>query len=141
MEISKKKLFATLFAIGLVAVLVTGATYTWLSDTETVAWELEVKTADLEVEPEDLTFPKAAPGESTYVDITVKNVGEVRMTVSLSGSCDQGEWVTFAFSNNDFELAPDGETTVQVTITVSDEYTISEGTLTGKITVSGVQTH
>lgn len=137
MEISKRKLFASLFVIGLVALLTGAGTYSWLSDTETVPWTLEVKTADLEVEPEDLTFPKAAPGESVSADITVTNVGEVTLIVTITAS---GDWVTFTLPE-DFTLDPGAEKTVTITITVSGDYTESGGSLSGTITVSGEQTH
>ena len=139
MEISKTKLFATLFAIGLVAALVTGATYTWLSDTETVAWKLEVKTTELEVtSPVDIDFGKLAPGESASSDIVIKNTGEVTLTVHLEATHSD---VTLTFSNNDFNLGIGVEATVTVTAKLREGYTGAGDVLSGTITVRGVQTH
>ena len=141
MEISKTKLFATLFVIGLIAVLVTGATYTWLSDREEISWTIQVKTADLEA-PESIAFPgKIAPGESVSVDITVKNIGEVTLVVSLYGKPEDPKWVTFTFNPNNFDLDPAASQTVTVTATLGGEFQTSGETLTGTIIVDGVQKH
>lgn len=140
MEISKKKLFATLFAIGLVAVLVTGATYTWLSDKKEISWTITVKNAALEA-PDSITFPSIAPGGSVSVDITVKNIGEVTLVVTLYGKPEYPKWVTFTFSPNDFDLAPGVSKTITVTATLDDEFKTSGETLTGTIIVDGVQKH
>jgi predicted ribosomally synthesized peptide with SipW-like signal peptide len=141
MEISKKKLFATLFVIGLVAVLVTGATYTWLSDREEISWTITVKTADLEA-PASITFPsEIAPGESISMDILVKNVGEVTLVVSLYGKPEDPKWITFTFDPNNFDLDPGYSQFVKVTATLSGEFKTSGETLTGTIIVDGVQKH
>ena len=139
MEISKTKLFATLFMIGLVAVLVTGATYTWLSDTETVGWKLEVKTVGLEVtSPTDIDFGKLAPSESASTTIVIENTGEVALTVHLVATHDD---VALTFSSNDFDLVIGGKAAVTVTATLRPGYTGAGDELSGTITVSGVQTH
>lgn len=139
MEISKKKLLATLFVIGLVAVLVTGATYTWLSDSATVGWTIEVKTAGLEVtSPVDIDFGKLAPGESASTTIVIENTGEVDLTVHLAATHTD---VTLTFSHNDFDLVIGGKAAVMVTATLRPGYTGAGDTLSGTITVSGTQTH
>jgi fimbrial isopeptide formation D2 family protein len=139
MEISKTKLFATLFAIGLVAVLVTGATYTWLSDREEISWTITVKTADIEA-PKSITFKdKLAPGESVTETIDIKNKGEVTLDVTISA--EEHEWVTFTFDPSTFTLEPGATQKVTVTATLKQEYETSGATLTGTIIVNGVQQH
>lgn len=139
MEISKKKLFATLFTIGLVAVLLTGATYTWLSDKKEISWTITVKTAALTA-PELITFTdEIAPGESVSTEITITNVGEVTLVVTLSAKPEYPKWVTFTFEPNGFELIPNEIKTVTVTATLSEDFKTSGETLTGTIIVDGVQ--
>ena len=130
-----RKVLACMLVVGLVSILGTVATLTWLSDTENIPFSLEVKTAELDVSPNDITFPNAAPGESQSVDITVTNNGDVTLTVTITGS---GEWLTFTMPA-DFDLASGGEHTVTITVTVNDGYSVSGGTLSGTITVEGVQ--
>lgn len=130
-----RKVLACMLAVGLVSILGTVATLTWLSDTETIPFSLEVATAELDVSPNDITFPNAAPGESQSVDLTVTNNGDVTLTVTITGS---GEWLTFTMPA-DFDLASSEENTVTITVTVEDGYSESGGTLSGTITVEGVQ--
>jgi len=131
-----RKVLACMLAVGLVSILGTVATLTWLSDTENIPFSLEVATAELDVSPNDITFPNAAPGESKSMDLTVTNEGDVTLTVTITGS---GEWLTFTMPA-DFDLASGEENTVTITVTVNDGYSVSGGTLSGTITVEGVQT-
>ena len=131
-----RKVLACMLAVGLVSILGTVATLTWLSDTETIPFSLEVATAELDVSSNDITFPNAAPGESQSVDLTVTNNGDVTLTVTITGS---GEWLTFTMPA-DFDLASGEENTVTITGTVNHGYSVSGGTLSETITVEGVQT-
>jgi len=132
-----RKILACMLAIGLVSVMATAATFTWLSDTETIPWTLTVSTADLTVSPENIEFPEAAPGESKSADITVKNDGDVSLTVTITGS---GDYVTFTMPDP-FDLNPGQSKIVSITITVNEGYTESGGSLSGDIVVDAVQEH
>lgn len=136
-----RKILACMLAIGLVSVMATAATVTWLSDREEASWTITVKTAELSA-PTSIKFKdKLAPGESTTETITIKNTGEVTLKVTLSAVPDDPEWVTFTFDTNDFNLVPKGTQDVVIKATLSDAYTESGKEITGTIIVEGVQVH
>lgn len=49
---NNRKVFVCMLVVGLVSILVTTATFTWLYDNDEISWTIQVKTADLEA-PEE----------------------------------------------------------------------------------------
>lgn len=133
-----RKILAVILTVGLLSILAISATLTWFSDQKTVHWTIEVKTAEIEVDPDELFFPEAlAPGESTSAVITVENVGDTDFA-HVTVSAGPGD-VDFVFLPEVFPLLSGDIQTVDVTATLSESYITPEEPLDGIITVYATQ--